>query len=310
MERNYVETPHNFQEINSYVITEKAQIVQEVLCAEKCFFYDTCSFRKHANMAKPECFFEYVKRHQGIIFITRCVLMELASISGNLNLEYIAYVKRMHAAGIKVLVAFEEYVFDIMNVCFTTYAAINNYLSWAVRMVKHPTSTIQETLKKDEKLFEEVIKLDDITDGTLYKRFFVSVRADKKSDDNLGEELIAICIHILSHMIGEKDGKFCVITEDKGAIGMIDHVFQKTNALYRGKKIIIYSTPKLVQHMYVEKILTEKQQIEEMLRGGNNSGNIIVWGTELYDIKNREISISCSELAEKIATPNGIHIVY
>ena len=43
----------------------------------------------------------------------------------------------------------------------------------------------------------------------------------EKIASGLGEELIAICVHILSHMVGIKDGKLCVRTDDKGASGKI-----------------------------------------------------------------------------------------
>lgn len=310
MATTYVETPRNFAEIVPYVISDREQIVKKFYQAEKCFFYDTCSFRKHAQLSKPEYFFKYVKQCQGFIVITRCILMELASSGGSLNLEYVDYFKKMKSAGIDILVIFEEDIYDVMDMCFSTNAIINKYLTWAVRMVKHPTSTITETLKNQQVLYDEVMKGDDVSDGSLYKRFFSAVRANKQSEDNLGEEMIAICLHILSNITSEDDGKFCIITEDKGAIGMIGSVFRKTNEQFKGKKIIIYSTPKLVQHMYAENLMTQVQDIEAMLCEGNGGSRLVILGTDVYDIKNREISIECSELAQKITTPNSIHIVY
>ena len=306
----YIDTPHNFAMVETYVIFEKTKIISEILGARKCFFYDTCSFRKHANITNLDGFFSYLKHHEGIIIITQCVLMELASQSGELNEEYINYFKKIYLAGLKVLIMREEYVFEIMNICFSANSEINRYLSWAVRLVKHPTSTITETLKQDISLNNSIIKQCDLTNKFLYQQFFSAVRGNKESGDNLGEELIAICLHILSYLVGEPDGKFCVITEDKGAISMINQVFEKTNSQYKGKKIIIYSTPKLVQHMYNEKKITERSQIEAMLNSRDDSNKIVILGTELFDIKNREISISVEELTEKIMTPNSIHIIY
>lgn len=307
--KNYVDTPYNFSEIVPYVITDREQIVRKFYQAEKCFFYDACSFRKHAQMPDPIHFFQYIKKHSGILVITRCILMELASNSGILNPEYVEYIKKMKSAGIEVLLIYEEDVFHVMDICYSTNIMINRYLTWAVRMVKHPTSTITETLKSNQALNDEVIKGHDVSDGLLYQRFFSAVRANKQEADNLGEEMIALCLHILSNIISEEDGKFCVITEDKGAIGMIDSVFRKTNEQFKGKKIIIYSTPKLVQHMYAERILTQVQDIEMMLSAGVAGDKLAILGTDVYDINNRVISIECSELAKKIAAPNGVHIV-
>lgn len=309
MSTDYVETPYNFSDIAPFVLTDKRQIVQEFYSNEKCYFYDACSFRKHAQMTNPQYLFDYVKNSNGMFVITGCVLMELASKTGVLHQNYIRYFQKIYHAGIKSVIFPEEYVFDVMDVCFSTNAKINSYLFWAIQVVKHPTSIIEETLKNNSKLYEELSGLKDIKDKNLYKRFFSAVRNNKESDDNLGEELITICVHILSNIIGEEDGKYCILTEDKGAIGLISSAFEKTNPRHRGKKIILYTTPKLVQHMYDKNAIPGENAIKEMIAAGV-SGNIVVLGMDEYDIKGREIPISCADLAKEIVTPNGIHIIY
>lgn len=47
----------------------------------------------------------------------------------------------------------------------------------------------------------------DIRQSDMYKRFFASVRANKEHHDNLGEELIAVCVQILSRLPGVADGR-------------------------------------------------------------------------------------------------------
>lgn len=291
----YTDTPHNFNEIEAYVITETKTFVEEIFQKSKCFFYDACSFRRHANLGSEEvtCILEYVKRQNGMIVLTRCILMELASHSGFLNQEYIQYVRTINSYGIDIFVIYEEDLFKVMDICFGTNAVINSYLSWAVRMIMSPVSTITDTLNQNRN----------------YRRFFSSVRENKESGDNLGEELLAICLHILSYIPGEDDGKFCVITDDKGAAGKIDTLFRKTNIQYRGKKIVILSTPKLVQILYNENLLMDREQVVAMLQNGSN-GNIIVLGTRIYDLRSDEIAIGCDELAELIMTPNGINITF
>lgn len=307
----YTDTPHNFYDIADYVITDNATIVSRIFEKKKCYFYDTCSFRKHANLENKytEYLFEYMKRQEGIIVITRCILMELASHSGLLNQEYIQYIKRINQFGIEILILYEEDLFAVMDVCFGTNVVINSYLSWAVRMIKSPISTITVTLAQNKNLNDEILKGKNIENRSIYKHFFVSVRDNKESEDNLGEELLAICLHILSYIPGEEDGKFCIITEDKGAAGKIDALFRRTNCQFRGKKIIIFSTPKLVQVLYGENILTDKEHIKNILSTGNN-GNIVVLGTQIYDLRSHEISISCDDLTELIVQPNGINITF
>lgn len=307
----YTDTPHNFAEIAPFVITDAKTSAVEIFRKKKCFFYDTCSFRRHANLDNGEAkyLFEYMRVQNGIFIITRGILMELASYSGYLNREYIQYIKSIHQFGIDILLIYEEDLFTVMEVCFSTNATINSYLTWAVRMLKSPVSTILNTLNQNRSLRDEVIKGKNGDNGSIFARFFQSVREHKEAEDNLGEELLAICLHMLSYIPGEKDGKFCVITDDKGAAGKIDVLFRETRKQFEGKKIIIFSTPKLVQVLYQENILTEKRHIKEILSAGID-GNVRVLGTRIYDLKSREIVIGCDELADLIMEPNGINITF
>lgn len=64
----------------------------------------------------------------------------------------------MAEAEIKVVIFNEEYTYDILLECFSTNERINEYLSWAVRMVKSPVSTITETLKMTRNLQQKCLK--------------------------------------------------------------------------------------------------------------------------------------------------------
>jgi len=58
------------------------------------------------------------------------------------------------------------------------------------------------------------------------------VRKNKETGDNLGEEMLAVCLQVLVKL-PEEEGKFCVITDDKGAAGKIDVSFRRVNRRYR-----------------------------------------------------------------------------
>lgn len=307
----YTDNPHNMSEITSYVTTETERIVAAILENPKCYFYDACSFRRHANLDDThiEYLLRYMKNQNSVVVITRCILMELASHSGVLNQEYIEYIKRINDTGITVLVIYEEDLFSVMEVCFSTNAAINDYLCWAIKTIMGPVSTITETLEKNSGVNNEVIKGKYLENSGVYKRFFEAVRANKESGDDLGEEVLAICLHILSHIPGENDGKFCVITDDKGAASKIDAMFKKTAKQHSGKNIGIFSTPKLVQVLYRENILLNGEHLKEIL-GTGTDGNIVVLGMLIYDIRGKEISLSKDELADLIMQPNGISIFF
>lgn len=304
----YKEVPDNWSGLKPYV--NRGQFIEDIFHKKKCFFYDACSFRYHANMAEEsiDSIFAYIKEQDGIIVITRCILMELASSSGILNQEYIQYCQKISQSGLNLYVIYEEDLFRVMEICFGTNASINNFLVWSVRMMKGPVSTIKKTLDEDEALNDVVIKGRNLDNKGVYKRFFSSVRENKESGDNLGEELLGICLHILSQLPGEEDGKFCIITDDKEAAGKIDGLFKKTNRQFQGRKIIIFSTPKLVQILYAEEYVTDRDMLIEILKFGGN-GNIKVLGTRIYDLKSNEISLSCEEMADQIMS-KGIHITF
>ena len=159
-------------------------------------------------------------------------------------------------------------------------------------------------------MYSEVIGNMSIRKSDLYNRFFNAVRGNKEHEDNLGEELITICVHILSYLPGVFDGKLCVLTDDKGAAGKIDSVMKRTNRHNRGPKIILFSTPKLVQHMFQEKFLVSEEEMINIISTGT-SGRIVVMGTTVYDLSvDKKISMTSKELVQKIMEPAGINIVF
>lgn len=312
MATTYTENPDNYNDIESFVKADVKDIKNAFYSANRVLFYDACSFQRHSNLADKErdILINYFKDHGTLICITRCILMELASDYHKLAEEHIDFIKRMNDAGVNVAIFNEEYTYDILSECFSTNEKINEYLVWALRTVKSPVSTIEETLKADEKLYAEVIEAKNLKKSDLYYRFFDAVRGNKEHADNLGEELIAICVHILSYLPGVFDGKLCILTDDKGAAGKIDSVMRRTNPRNRGAKIILFSTPKLVQHMFEEQVpMSEEEMIRLISQGA--SGKIAVMGITAYDlVVNEKISMTGRELVQKIMEPNGINIVF
>lgn len=312
MATTYAEIPYNYNAIAPFVKSEAKDIKDTFFSADRIVFYDACSFQRHSKLADNErnILINYFKKHGALICITKCVLMELASNYHKLAGEYINLIKGFHDAGVTVAIFNEEYTYDILSECFSMNEKINEYLVWAVRTVKSPVSTIEDTLKIDTKLYSEVIEAKNLKHSDLYNRFFSAVRGNKEHDDNLGEELIAICVHILSYLPGVVDGKLCVLTDDKGAAGKIDSVMRRTNLHNRGAKIILFSTPKLVQYMFQEKFLISKEAMTNLISKGT-SGEIVVMGTTAYDlIVDDKISMTSRELVRKIMEPNGINIVF
>ena len=109
-----------------------------------------------------------------------------------------------------------------MESCFASRQRVNNYLIWAIRMVNHPVSTIAKTLLEDEGL-RNIVEEKSKNTQDFYTCFFSGVRKNKETGDNLGEEMLAVCLHVLVKL-PEEEGKFCVI---------IDAAFRRVNRRYR-----------------------------------------------------------------------------
>ena len=206
MIKGYSEVPENWGIIAPYV--NRGSLVQGIFLSKKCFFYDTCSFRYHANLKEQDAekILEYIRQQDGIIVITRCIFMELASQSHSLEESYVRYVKKIADYGIALYVVYEEELQDIMESCFASRQQVNNYLIWAIRMVNHPVSTIAKTLLEDEGL-RNIVEEKSKNTQDFYTRFFSGVRNNKESGDNLGEELLAVCLHVLANY-RKKRGNF------------------------------------------------------------------------------------------------------
>ena len=312
MTTTYTLTPDNYSEIESAVVTDIDEIKRVFFKAEQVLFYDACSFQRHSNLKEKEkhILIRYFDDRGIAIYLTRCILMELSGDHHILDRKIIEYINELKNSGVSVILFDEEYTYSILSECFSTIERINEYLMWAVRMAKSPTGTVIGTLKLNAKLNAEVIEGKKLKTSDLYQRFFSAVRDHKEHEDNLGEELISICVYLLSNLPGIPDGKLCVLTDDKGAASQIDSAVRKTRQEYRGSKIIIFSTPKLIQHMYREGVELSENEIVNILSQGV-SEKIVIMGITDYDLRvNNKIALSCRELAQKIMEPNGINIVF
>ncbi len=90
----------------------------------------------------------------------------------------------------------------------------------------------------------------------------------------------------------------------------IDSVMKWTDQRNRGAKIILFSTPKLVQYMFQEKVPISEYEMISLISQGT-SGNVVILGTTAFDLKvDEKISMTYSELVHRIMEPNGINIVF
>ena len=93
------------------------------------------------------------------------------------------------------------------------------------------------------------------------------------------------------------------------SMSKIDTLFKRTPEQHKGKRITVFSTPKLVQVLHREHILEEGVNVKSLLSVGTD-GNISVLCTRIYDIRAGIISFDSKELADLIVHPNGINIIF
>lgn len=301
----YKDTPENFDDIEPYVSINSEEVVKRLIQSERCYFYDTCSFRNHMIIEQPESIFNYVKQTNGVIVITRCIIMELCSDDNKLWPAHIEYIKKMHQNGLYVIVIFEEDIMDVLNFCFIGVTTTNGMLSIAVKHAKSKMGTVERVLSTDPSLKKELLVDDTNSDKTLAKRFFEKVRLNKVSKDNLGEELISICVHMLSNIREDKANKYIVLTDDKGAITLLSKTMQNVEKYIGMKCIAGVTTAKLCWLIANTLHFSNKEQIENIL--GNPNEDIKVYCSEEYELMPSEKTFKVSELAQKLIV-GGIKI--
>jgi len=302
--RIYKDTPDNFTDIEPFIVVNCEDVVKKIIQSEKCYFYDTCSFRKHMIVEQPESIFNYIKQTNGVIIITRCVIMELCSSNNRLWNEHIEYIKKIHQYGLSVIVLFEEDIIDVLSFCFTGTTTINGMLSIAVKHSKCKTGTVEKILNNDSVLKKELLA-DNNSDKMLASNFFGKARTNKTSGDNLGEELIAICVHLLSNIKEVKSNKYIVLTDDKGAITLLSKAIQNVEKNIGMKCITVVTTPKLCWLINNKLRLSNNKMIESIL--GNPDENINVYCSEEFELKPSEKTMKIGELSKKLIN-GGIKI--
>ncbi|MCF0116348.1 MAG: hypothetical protein HUJ56_13450 [Erysipelotrichaceae bacterium] len=311
--KRFYEIPSNYHEIEHLIVTDIQQIKRIVLYSDNTIlFYDTCSFQKHANLNDNEMdiLIRYFLANNAVIFITRCILMELIGDIQLLNEKYIHYFKRLYEKNLKVVIFEEEYTYDLLSDFESANEIINENLSFAVKTIKTPTSTIEHTLNTNKTLYQELVMAKNLTKSAIYKRFFSAVRKNKEHQDNLGEEMIGLCIYLMSCISSVSEGKVWVLTEDKIAKTKFHTVNKCVKKLGIGSRCKVFSTPKLVQYMYRDSVPLTKEEMVKLIAQGTN-GLISVMGTTTLDLDvNPKISMEVEELVEKIIEPNAINIVF
>lgn len=304
MDKVYQDSPQNFSEIVPYIITDIDNIKKEIILAKRCYFYDTCSFRNHMLSPETGLIFEYITSTLGIVIITRTVIMELCSNDGSLWNEHIQYIKNLHSAGIEILVIYEEDLFEVLHTCYSDITEINMWLSYALRNAKGKAGSIEKVINQDVKLKKALFENEACKDSKLAEKIFKAVRISKESGDNMGEEMIAICVHWLSHIKEASPYKYIIFSDDKKAMSTFSKVINNSRKFLELDMISVFTTAKLCYQMKLNGIVQQEEQIINLLSKNNNDNIIKVFCSEEFELSPTEKTMSATLFAKKTITQN------
>ena len=312
MATEYSEVPDNFEEIKACFITDFAEYKTVMENAALVVFYDTCAVKNHANLPEQlqAKISAYLKGKGGIAVITGCVLMELAGDEHHIYVRIIDFFKMLSSNGIKIILFEESRVYDFLADAYQSAAAINEKLRYAVRAFAVPPSTIRETVKKSPELTALVGDGAVPIGRDLCGHFFSLVRSHKRHGDNLGEQLIGICIYMLLHLPAEPSCKFTVYTDDKGAAGSISKGVKSIPPAVTDKRPGIFSSAKIFQSMYAENFFTDEAELKEAIKKIYPAHISVLALMEKSDLQTREYTFTAENLAQLISQGNTIRIAF
>lgn len=308
MKVSSVDVPDNWSELAPYVITNQEDVVRHIISAEKCFFYDTCAFWNHINIPEPSPIFDYIRTQKGIVILTKMILMELCSDDQKLWEEHIKYVQKMKQCGIIVLVIAEEDVFKVLFSCYSGIVQVNQMLSNAIKYTKSKTGSVEEVLQKNIALRKEILSPLGSKDSSLAERFFREARENKMPGDNMGEELLAICIHMLANLPEHGVYKYIVLTDDYTALKLFGKVKENVEK-YTGRRCVSgVTTAKLCWLMVNSGILLNKDRVKEIISSGHSDNQLRVYSSEQYELSPSEKIMTIEEFSAKIVNESGVKI--
>lgn len=282
------------------LICDTDEIMQKIALSSKCYFYDTSSFRNHASTPCRKLILQYLAQMQGVVIITRSVLLELCSADGNLWKTHIAYINEMKEMGIKVLLIYEENIVELLQSCYSNVPQINEWLSNAVKCVKSKYGAIENVLKHDDVLKQEVLVNYRYQDKLIGRRFFEKMRLGKELGDNLGEELLCVCLHMLTNIPETVPYKYVMLTDDKNAVRLLGQVKQNVAKYEAQKYLSAHTSANLCWHMKNHRIITCTEEILQILNGEKGNEKITTYCSDRYALFPEMQSMTCKVLAEKI----------
>lgn len=307
MVKKYQEVPSNFGVFKGYVIFEKAEVINAFTEAHKYFFYDTCSILHHSNSANRQVIIDFIKSKVDILIVTRTVLMELTANSFDLHPVQVQYFKELFENGLKVVIFDEEITLDCLKEAITIgNEDANKLLGYAVKEVTRFKTKTNEIVNSMDEPTSDRLKSMFPGNQELYTSFFQYARTLKTQGDSLAEELILICIIVLTKV---PTGSYILISDDLRIRAQVITVNDYILHHHGRKEPYQLTTASLIYKMYNNQIVTDKAVMLEILES-TTTGNVNVFVVGEYDIQIVYCSFACEELINRLISEKDFRIIY
>lgn len=305
---SYTTIPSNYNEIAGYIYEYSEESLRDILVAKRCYIIDTCSIEFYKKENRINAFVELIKNTTGSLIVFRTILMEMCGDRGLFDELQIEFFKRLYDANIKVYILYEDDVYRILT-AYTNKQQIGEFFKNAIKCVKGPAGLLNNFLTENAQLIRPIVSSSATIDEAFIVNFWSELRQYKQHKDNLGEVACAICIHMLANMDDINKYKYIFTTEDRPAISILARVIknQRDKGTSSNKELIgVATSPKLVEEMYKQNILTSKEDIEAFYMPLGEAARIKAFVMEKFDIAPRERSFTVSEFAEFVVRDEGV----
>lgn len=309
MTKKYQEIPLNFKDIQNYLIYKQNEVVNAFFNSDvkKYFFYDTCSILHHSNSKKRQFIINYLVEKSATIIITRTVLMELTANSFKLHSIQVEYFKELYESGLKIFLMDEEIIFN----CFKKYLNItiedaNKLLGFAVKEIcKFKTKTKYIINQMTKNMSNKLLGINP-GNTELFTDFFRFARSLKSHGDSLAEELIFICIIVLTRI---PMGKYFFISDDLNVRYQVIIINKYIEKHHKMSVPIQITTASLLNKMYRDNFINNKEDMVEILKSAFK-GNVSIFYVGEYDIEQKYKSFKCEEIIDRLLNEKDFRILY
>lgn len=300
------EIPNNFNELEAYIIQDASVYNNLLISSDNIYFYDTCSLQCHSNSINRTKIISYIKNHNGIIVITKTILIELSMNNGNIQSSVIEYLREFYDENIPVILFKEENLLSTLRYSSTeSISKHNKLLARCIIEVSEYKGTIYDV--KNEIKSTILKSLFTSSSQTLYEEFFDFARSCKIEDDNLGEELMFICFAVLSFIPFINTITF--LSNDMNSRSSVISINDYTNTYGLKRQPYQLTTATLLYKMHKENILNNKDDMIELFTKSFH-GNVPIFYTDEHSIALEKTTMPIEQISNNIFEKEDFRIYY